>query len=73
MKFVDHINIIFKNKLIFVSLFLFFSCLTSRDSDLSLDFVDGIQESNVDELDTDGLNIDKRTYLLGLDDDESFS
>ncbi|AHH08777.1 hypothetical protein baBA2_000807 [Borrelia anserina] len=72
MKFVDHINIIFKNKLIFVSLFLFFSCLTSRDSDLSLDFVDGIQESNVDELDTDGLNIDKRTYLLGLDDDESF-
>ncbi|WP_330730157.1 hypothetical protein [Borrelia turicatae] len=72
MRFVDHINNIFKNKLIFVSLFFFFSCLTSKDVDLSPNFLDDIQKLNVDEFDIDELDLNKRSHLLGLRDDESF-
>ncbi|AAX17303.1 hypothetical protein [Borrelia hermsii] len=66
MKFVNYINNIFKNKLVFMSLFFFFSCLTSRDTNLSI-VVDDVQNSNVDELD-----VNERSRLLGLKDDESF-
>ncbi|AHH03819.1 Hypothetical protein BHY_0868 [Borrelia nietonii YOR] len=63
MKFVDYINSILKNKLIFMSLFFFFSCLTGRDANLSLVVVDDVQKSNVDE----------KSYLPGLKDDVFFS
>ncbi|WP_445436186.1 hypothetical protein [Candidatus Borreliella tachyglossi] len=60
MRFILGSNL--KNRLIFLSLFLFISCLTDRGIDLSLDFVK----------DGNKLEIAKHNYLVGLRDDESF-
>ncbi|ACH93736.1 hypothetical protein [Borrelia duttonii] len=70
MVFVNHINIIF------LSLFLFVSCLTNENIKISLekggveisfDLMVDNKDSNIDDLE-----IEERDYLLGLRDNESF-
>lgn len=70
MVFVNHINIIF------LSLFLFVSCLTNENIkiplekggvEISFDLMVDNKDSNID-----GLKIEERDYLLGLRDNESF-
>ncbi|WP_024653247.1 hypothetical protein [Borrelia persica] len=70
MIFVDCINHILKGRLIVLSLFLFLSCLTNENIEISLDFIEDNHKSDV--LDVAELEIHERGYLLGLKDDESF-
>ena len=66
MRFIS--NIVNRNKLIFLSLFLLFSCRTTEES-VSLSFVFDKDEQKGDE---EELGIKRRDYLLGLQDNESF-
>ncbi|QMU99549.1 hypothetical protein F0310_04020 [Borrelia sp. A-FGy1] len=67
MKFI--LKIVYINRLIFLNLFLLFSCLSITEEDFSLPFSSFKEEKTYDEGE---IGNEGRGHLLGLQDDESF-